>query len=200
MRCLGGSHAQSAIHCRIHVGRIDDRRRDHRNPGRERPHALPIPTAPYETNGRLDERRSHREDGARLFRRRGPLPGDRRELAATAPNSAVVQWDAASTAAFGTIGFRAEQAIRYRYDVDAGPGECGVCPTGGCFTVIGYSDLEGDGGIGAVGYYHPDAGLIECPASLFGWFAPLDPNTGNPIYNAAVPFPRIPGPLNPDDF
>jgi len=130
----------------------------------------------------------------------GRYPGSAGSWPASVPNPSVVQWDAASTAAFGAIGFRAEQAIRYRYDVDAGPGECGVCPTGGCFTVIGYSDLEGDGGIGAVGYYHPDAGLIECPASLFGWFAPLDPNTGNPIYNAAVPFPRIPGPLNPDDF
>jgi len=130
----------------------------------------------------------------------GRYPGTAGSWPASAPNSAVVQWDAASTGAFGTIGFRAEQAIRYRYDVDAG-GECGVCPTGGCFTVIAYSDLDGDTRIGAVGYYHRDSLLIECPATLFGWLAPLDPTTATPIYDAAVPFPMVGGvPLSPDDY
>jgi prepilin-type N-terminal cleavage/methylation domain-containing protein len=130
----------------------------------------------------------------------GRYPGTAGSWPASAPNAAVVQWDAASTTAFGTIGFRAEQAIRYRYDVDAGA-ECGVCPSGGCFTVIGYSDLDGDAGIGGVGYYHRDAALIECPATLFGWLAPLDPATATPIYDSAVPFPMIGGvPLAADDY
>jgi prepilin-type N-terminal cleavage/methylation domain-containing protein len=134
------------------------------------------------------------------FGEAGRYPATAGTWPASAPTPAVVQWDAASTAAFGAIGFRAEQAIRYRYDVDAGA-ECGVCPTGGCFTVIGYSDLDGDAGIGAVGYYHRDSLLIECPATLFGWLAPLDVNTGTPIYDAAVPFPKIGGiPLAPDDY
>ena len=130
----------------------------------------------------------------------GRYPATAGSWPASAPAPAPVQWDAASTAAFGAIGFRAEQAIRYRYDVDAGA-ECGVCPTGGCFTIVGYSDLDGDAGIGAVGFYHRDPLLIECPSTLFGWFAPLDPSSGMPVYDAAVPFPRIGGlPLTADDF
>ena len=130
----------------------------------------------------------------------GRYPATAGTWPASAPAPAPVQWDAASSAAFGTIGYKAEQAIRYRYDVDAG-GECGVCQSGGCFTVIAYSDLDGDTGIGGVGYYHRDALLIECPATLFGWLAPLDPATGAPIYDAAAPFPMIGGvPLAADDY
>jgi type IV pilus assembly protein PilE len=104
---------------------------------------------------------------------------------APAPNPMPVPWDAASSAAFGEIGFRAEQSIRYRYDIDSG-GEC-PCASGGCFTVTGYSDLEGDTLIGAVAYYHRDAVLIECP-NMLGWLAPLDPATGTPIYDTVAPF------------
>ncbi|HEY8120267.1 MAG TPA: prepilin-type N-terminal cleavage/methylation domain-containing protein [Myxococcota bacterium] len=116
-----------------------------------------------------------------------------------APTPLPTPWDAASSAAFGEIGFRAEQMIRYRYDIDSG-GEC-PCASGGCFTVIGYSDLEGDLGIGGVGYYHRDAALIECPGTLFGWLAPLDPSSGIPVYDSTVPFQGFGGlPLAADDF
>jgi prepilin-type N-terminal cleavage/methylation domain-containing protein len=129
------------------------------------------------------------------FGEAGRYPGTAGAWPAAALSPAPIQWDAASSAAFGAIGFRAEQAIRYRYDVDAGA-EC-PCASGGCFTVIAYSDLDGDAGVGAVGYYNQDGALIECPSSILGWLAPINPNTGLPIYQAVAAFPKL-GPA--DDY
>ena len=91
---------------------------------------------------------------------------------AGAPTTTAVPWDAASSAVFGQIGFKAEGGVRYVYDVDA-QAEC-PCGSGGCFTAIAFSDLEGDGLIGAVGYFHRDGVGVECPSSITGWIAPLD--------------------------
>jgi len=117
----------------------------------------------------------------------GPLPAP-----ILTPNT--TQWDAASTAAFGTIGFRVEGGVRYRYDLDAG-GEC-PCGSGACFTAVAFSDLEGDARIGGVGYFHRDGAGIECPTSLFVWNAPLD-NGGVAQYDTAAPY--LPSALH-DDF
>lgn len=80
---------------------------------------------------------------------------------------AAVQWDAASSAAFGTVGFRAEGGVRFHYDVD-GLGDCG-CPD--CFTAVAIGDLDGDGFPSAVGYFHPDGVGWACP-SIFGGYSP----------------------------
>jgi type IV pilus assembly protein PilA len=120
------------------------------------------------------------------FGEAGRYPWTAGSWPAGAPTPAVTQWDPASSAAFGVIGFRAEQAIRFRYDVDAGP-EC-PCASGACFTVTGYSNLDGDPGIAAVAYYHRDAALVECP-SMLGWLAPIDPRTALPIYDSVAAFP-----------
>jgi prepilin-type N-terminal cleavage/methylation domain-containing protein len=75
-------------------------------------------------------------------------------------------WDAASTTAFGAVGFRPEGAVRFRYDVDAAA-DCG-CPD--CFTAVGIGDLDGDGLPSAVGYFHPDIGGWSCPTTFGGFF------------------------------
>jgi prepilin-type N-terminal cleavage/methylation domain-containing protein len=109
----------------------------------------------------------------------------------------VLQWDAASTAAFGSLGFRAEGAVRYRYDLDAG----GVCPcaNGACFSAYAYSDLEGDGRVGGVAFVHRDNAGVECPSTISGWLAPLDPG-GMPIYDSAAAWPPSGVAGAPDDY
>lgn len=110
-----------------------------------------------------------------------------------------LQWDAASTAAFGPVGFQAEGAVRYRYDLDAGI-EC-PCASGNCFTAVAFSDLEGDGAPGGVAYFQRDGIGVECPTAIFGWNAPTNPQTGFPIHEAAAAYPGIGGiPFAPDDY
>ncbi len=115
------------------------------------------------------------------------------------PDPVATAWDAASSAAFGAIGFRAEGAVRYRYDLDATPAEC-PCASQNCFTAIAFSDLEGDGAPGGVAYFRRDDLGIECPTAIFGWNAPTDPTTGLPIHEAAAAYPGAGGPLAPDDY
>lgn len=116
------------------------------------------------------------------------------------PDPAALAWDAASSTAFGTVGFRAEGAVRYRYDLDATTAEC-PCASEGCFTAIAFSDLEGDGAPGGVAYFQRDRIGVECPTSIFGWNAPTDPQSGLPIYEAAAAYPAGGGvPLAPDDY
>jgi hypothetical protein len=109
------------------------------------------------------------------------------------PTTAATQWDPASRVAFGQLGFSPEGAVRYAYDFDAG----GECPcAGACFTAIAYSNLDGDGTLGGVGYFHRDGAGIECPTSIWGWFAPLDAG-GVAQYDTAAPY--LPS-LFQDDF
>ncbi len=105
-----------------------------------------------------------------------------------APIGPRVQWDGASNAAFGTVGFRAEGSVFYRYDVSAdapiGGLECAVDE----FTVVGLGDLEGDGNVGAVGYFHAGAAGVPCPYAI-GAIPPLFPpfdGGGNRIMDSAV--------------
>lgn len=132
-----------------------------------------------------------------FFGENGSYPGTAGSFPPPVPSPAQIPWDAASAAAFGPIGFRAEGAVRYRYDLD-GAGEC-PCASGACFTAIGFSDLEGDTRIGAVGYFHRDSAGVECPTNIFGWLAPLDAG-GVPIYDAAAAYPPGGGLGAPDDF
>lgn len=120
---------------------------------------------------------------------------------AAAPGPVALAWDAASSAAYGPLGFRPEGAVRYRYDVDsntgAGLAEC-PCASNACFTVVGYSDLEGDG-VGGVGLYHADVLGIVCNASLFGWGPSLD-TFGNPILDSVVPLDDPIAGVPPDNY
>jgi prepilin-type N-terminal cleavage/methylation domain-containing protein len=102
-------------------------------------------------------------------------------------------WSPAATAAFSQLGWNPEGDVRYRYDLDSNL----ECPCATCFTIAAYSNLDGDGFPGGIGYFHADnATGAPCPTSLVGWFPPLD-GGGNPIYDAAVPWPKL-GPT--DDY
>jgi prepilin-type N-terminal cleavage/methylation domain-containing protein len=99
-----------------------------------------------------------------------------------------VQWDAASNAAFGTVGFRAESSVFYRYDVSAD------APIGGLecapdeFTVVALGDLDGDTNVAAVGYFHAGAAGVPCPYVIGGippLFPPFD-GGGNRIMDTTV--------------
>ncbi len=130
----------------------------------------------------------------------GTYPGVAAPEPAPAPSPVAVAWDAAASAAFGQIGFRPEGAVRYRYDVDSNSGALSECPcvSDACFTVVGYSDLEGDG-IGGVGTYHADALGVVCNATLFGWGPPVD-SFGNPILDAVVPLDDPIAGIPPDNY
>jgi prepilin-type N-terminal cleavage/methylation domain-containing protein len=85
-----------------------------------------------------------------------------------------VQWDPALVTEFSVFGYRAEGAVRYRYDV-AASGSCG-CPD--CFTVAAIADLDGDLAPSAVGYFHPDS---------TGWPCPTDWVGGSPVLRSGRP-------------
>jgi prepilin-type N-terminal cleavage/methylation domain-containing protein len=131
------------------------------------------------------------------FGETGTYPAVAATWPAGPPTPPPVQWDAASSAAFGRIGFRAEGGVRYRYDLEA-DFEC-PCASAACFSAFAYSDLEGDGLIGSVAYIHRDTAGIECPSTFFGWVAPLD-RSGNPVYDAAAYYLPGGGPGAPDDY
>jgi prepilin-type N-terminal cleavage/methylation domain-containing protein len=134
-----------------------------------------------------------------FFGESGVYPGVAAPEPAPAPAATPEIWTPAASAAFSQIGFAAEGSVRYRYDVDSPAiGEC-ACPTRGCFTVAAYSDLEGDGRISGVGYYHPDGLGLTCPTVLFGWVVPFD-GGGFPITDAAVGFDDPIAALGPDDY
>ncbi len=78
-----------------------------------------------------------------------------------------VPWNSAGSTSFDVIGFRAEGAVRYRYDLIAGA-DCGCV---GCFTAAAYTDLDGDGPASAVAYFHPPSPGLPC-ATGFGAFGP----------------------------
>jgi type II secretory pathway pseudopilin PulG len=134
-----------------------------------------------------------------FFGEQGSYPGVLAPEPPPPPGPEALPWPAAASAVFAQVGFSAEGAVRYRYDIDTPAlGECG-CPSGACFTAVAYSDLEGDTNIGGVGYYHPDPLGLTCPTALFGFTVPFD-GGGNPIIDAAVPLNdplAVPG---PDDY
>lgn len=94
---------------------------------------------------------------------------------AAALTPAPVAWDPASTTAFGVVGFRAEGAVRFRYDVD-GAVDCGCAD---CFTVVALGDLDGDLSPSAIGHFHPDATGWSCPSTFGGYFP--DTRAGNDV-------------------
>ena len=79
-----------------------------------------------------------------------------------------MDWDAASEAAFGPLGWAPEGQVYYSY-------QCNVCCADGlCFTASAYGDVDNDGFPSAVMYVEPEAGT-ECPSGL-----PAPLNFGTP--------------------
>jgi prepilin-type N-terminal cleavage/methylation domain-containing protein len=110
-------------------------------------------------------------------------------------------WDVAAKAEFDPLGFAAEGAVWYQYEVNTNPADCacGVAANGEalCFTVSGYSDLDGDGPPGVVSYFYTDPGGNTCVTAIGFNPPPINPNTGNPILDTPVVIPPGPG---ADDF
>jgi type IV pilus assembly protein PilA len=99
-----------------------------------------------------------------------------------------MEWDAASELAYAELGWRPEGQVFYSYDVNTGPDSCS-CTV--CFTASAVGDVDDDDVNSAVMYVHPEttaAGVItgECPSGLFGLGAPVDRETGQPIYDTVA--------------
>ena len=96
-----------------------------------------------------------------------------------------MDWDAASDAAYAALGWKPEGDVFYSYESNTGATAC-TCTL--CFTVSAFGDVDGDGLPSAIMYVHPSTdgdGTVtgECPAGLFGFGTPVEPATGQPIYD-----------------
>lgn len=98
--------------------------------------------------------------------------------------------DAIATA-FGDVGFAPEGQVRYDYDTN-GPLGCG-CQE--CFTASAYGDVDGDGGMGAVMFVHPQPDGTACPSGMFGYGTPVNAD-GAPMYDTVA----VSRDINADDF
>ena len=96
-----------------------------------------------------------------------------------------MNWDAASEAAYAELGWRPEGQVFYVYDTNTGATAC-TCTM--CFTATAAGDVDDDDLNSAVMYVHPETTadgtfVGECPAGLFGFGTPIDPDTLQPIYD-----------------
>jgi prepilin-type N-terminal cleavage/methylation domain-containing protein len=103
------------------------------------------------------------------------------------------QWDAASKAEFGPLGFQPEGAVFYDYGVNNVAADCD-CPIGNngeavCFAATAYGDVDGDAGIGAIVYYKTDPNGDTCVDSLYAATPPPDPASGRPTLDRPVVLP-----------
>lgn len=100
---------------------------------------------------------------------------------------AKMPWDADSQTAFGALGWAPEGKVAFSYGAytQASGGGCGSCPL--CFTAAAYGDVDGNGSIQAVLYVHRDAASgTFCTEPFQGWGPPIDPNSGNPLFETVA--------------
>ena len=57
-----------------------------------------------------------------------------------------------------------------------------------CFTAEAHGDLDGDGGVAVIAYFHADQAGGDCATGVGGNPPPVD-GVGNPIYDAPIPIP-----------
>lgn len=119
--------------------------------------------------------------------------------------SAAKRSNAAVVAAFAPVGWSPEGDVYYDYEAattqaangPAGDSASCACPT--CLTLTAFGDTDGDTQIGAVIYVATDStGAVSCPSAAFGLTAPIDPNSGLPVYNTVRAYPKTAGVA--DDF
>ncbi len=96
-----------------------------------------------------------------------------------------MNWDAASEVAYADLGWKPEGQVFYAYDTNTGATAC-TCTM--CFTATAAGDVDDDDLNSAVMYVHPETNaegvvLGECPSGLFGFGTPVDPGTGQPVYD-----------------
>jgi prepilin-type N-terminal cleavage/methylation domain-containing protein len=107
-------------------------------------------------------------------------------------------WDPASSAAFGAVGFATDGSVYYVYDTASAASGCG-CPSNGCFTAAAYGDSDRDGNIAVVAFFHADEGGVVCDVQVFpGIGPPIDPVDGLPIIEQPVDIFQFSGPIVDD--
>jgi type IV pilus assembly protein PilA len=104
-----------------------------------------------------------------------------------APGTVKMPWDTATGKFFNIVGYQAEGAVYYTYDVKSS--SCGnACSSQSCFTITAHGDVDGNGSLGALMYVHPmtDAAgnaMAECHSGIGNFPPPVSPNTGLPVYD-----------------
>jgi prepilin-type N-terminal cleavage/methylation domain-containing protein len=97
-------------------------------------------------------------------------------------------WDPLAQAEFDPIGFAPEGTVWYAYEVNtvdcAGPCLAGGNPT--CYTATAYGDLDGDGFVAEVAYFHPDRNNNFCLTGVGLNGPPPDMSSGNPVFSRPV--------------
>lgn len=103
-------------------------------------------------------------------------------------------WDADAKALSDQLGWKPEGQVFYSYDVKTGQGPIG-CPCDLCFTATAHGDVDGDGGLGAVMYVHPqlDAGgnLLACTSYLGTYGAPSRHGSADPVYDEVAVYRAV---------
>lgn len=101
--------------------------------------------------------------------------------------SSKMNWDAASSTAFGALGWEPEGDVHYTYQSNTTSG----CTCVLCFTATAYGDVDGDGQVSAVMYVDPqrdntDAIIGNCRSGLpapFDFGPPTRVNGGGSVFN-----------------
>jgi prepilin-type N-terminal cleavage/methylation domain-containing protein len=93
-------------------------------------------------------------------------------------------WTAAAEAVYAAVGWRPEGDVFYDYEVNSTTG--GGCPALDCFTASAFGDADGNGQIAIISYAQPNAAGVVALDSLYGFPLPIDPVTGNTLYNAVA--------------
>src|SRR5262249_25819473 len=113
-----------------------------------------------------------------------PMPGG--PLSAAKRN-----WDAASRAEYGPLGYQPEGAVYYDYEVNTVPSDC-TCGIGNngeasCFTASAYGDIDGDGFVAVVAYFNTDKAGNWCSTGT-GLPPEVDFSTGRPAVDRPYAF------------
>jgi type IV pilus assembly protein PilA len=105
----------------------------------------------------------------------------------TAPGTVKMPWDTATDNFFKIVGYQAEGAVYYTYDVKSA--SCGnACSEQTCFTITAHGDVDGNGALGALMYVHPmtdasGAATAECNSGIGNFPPPVRAGTGEPVYD-----------------
>jgi prepilin-type N-terminal cleavage/methylation domain-containing protein len=103
-------------------------------------------------------------------------------------------WDADATKLSKLLGWAPEGQVFYSYDVKTGQA-VNDCNCDLCFTATAHGDVDGDGGLGAVMYVHPqlDAGgnLVACTSYLGTYGAPSRRGSADPVYDEVAVYGAV---------
>jgi type IV pilus assembly protein PilA len=103
------------------------------------------------------------------------------------------RWDAVSKAEYDPIGFAPEGDVVFAYEVNTFPADCSCGLTfngeAACFTAAAFADLDNDGSLGVVAYFHAETAADACVTAVGPNPVPNNPNTGLPILKTVTVLP-----------